>query len=266
MEKRPKMKLQIAGYGFVGMAHALSLESDDVKTYIYDPAKGYGNWRKDMDAIIICVSTPMADDGSCDMSNVYSIIEDVPPDVPILIKSTISLEGWRLIHRAYPNAQVTFSPEFLRAEHAMEDFKKQEYTYLGGGRAAFWSGILSMKLGTTVVTHDPEVLILTKYFRNSFLATKVAFFNQMYDMCIKAGVNANEVLTYTAYDDRINKSHTLITEERGFGGHCFPKDTAAVVETAKQFDYDLSILREAIEYNESLHRSLRGRDGSETRD
>lgn len=260
------MKIQIAGYGFVGMAHALSLEGGDVKTYIYDPAKGYDNWCEDMDACVICVSTPMDKDGTCSMSNVYSVIEKVPADVPILIKSTISLEGWRLIHRAYPLAHVTFSPEFLRAEHAMEDFKNQEFTYLGGGRAAFWSGLLSMKLGTTVVTHDPEVLILTKYFRNSFLATKVAFFNQMYDMCINAGVNANEVLTYTALDDRIGKSHTLITEERGFGGHCFPKDTAAIVETAKQFGYDLSILREAIEYNESLHRSLRGRDGAETRD
>jgi UDPglucose 6-dehydrogenase len=250
------MKLQIAGYGFVGMAHALSLEGDDVKTYIYDPDKGYGNWRKDMDAIIICVSTPMAADGSCDMSNVYSIIEDVPANVPILIKSTISLEGWRLIKRAYPKIKISFSPEFLRAQHAMEDFKKQEYTYIGGGDTAFWSGLLSMKLGTVVVTHDPEVLIMTKYFRNSFLATKVAFFNQMYDVCVKAGVDANEVLTYTALDDRIGSSHTTITEERGFGGHCFPKDTAAIVETAKQFDYDFSILREAIEYNARLHRSL----------
>ena len=252
------MKIQIAGYGFVGMAHALSLEGGDVKTCIYDPAKGYDNWCEDMDACIICVSTPMDKDGTCNMSNVYSVIEKVPADVPILIKSTISLEGWRLIHRAYPLAHVTFSPEFLRAEHAMEDFKNQEFTYLGGGRAAFWSGLLSLTIGTTVVTHDPEVLILTKYFRNSFLATKVAFFNQMYDMCINAGVNANEVLTYTALDDRIGKSHTLISEERGFGGHCFPKDTSAIVETAKQFGYDLSILREAIEYNARLHRSVGG--------
>jgi UDPglucose 6-dehydrogenase len=78
----------------------------------------------------------------------------------------------------------------------------------------------------------------------------------MYDVCVKAGVDANEVLTYTALDDRIGSSHTTITEERGFGGHCFPKDTAAIVETAKQFDYDFSILREAIEYNARLHRSL----------
>ena len=246
------MKLQIAGYGFVGMAHALSLEGGDIKTYIYDPDKGYGNWRKDMDAIIVCVSTPMDTDGSCNMSNVYSIIEDVPPDVPILIKSTISLEGWRLMKRAYPKAKLTFSPEFLRAEHAMEDFKKQEFTYIGGGDTAFWAGLLSMRLGTTIVTHDPEVLILTKYFRNSFLATKVAFFNQMYDVCEATGVDANEVLTYTALDDRIGTSHTKVTKERGYGGHCFPKDVSAIINTAEQLGGDLSILEEVKNYNEDV--------------
>lgn len=246
------MILQIAGYGFVGMAHALSLSSEDDTTVIYDPAKGYGNWRKDMDALIVCVSTPQAKDGSCNMENVYEIVESAP-DVPILIKSTISLEGWRLINRAFPDKKITFSPEFLRAAHAMEDFKKQKVTYIGGGDTAFWSGLLSMRLGTTVLTSDPEVLILTKYFRNSFLATKVAFFNQMYDLCNEAGVNANKVLTHTALDDRIGASHTIITEERGFGGHCFPKDTSAVVKTAEEFGYDLSILRNAIEYNERIH-------------
>jgi UDPglucose 6-dehydrogenase len=194
----------------------------------------------------------MDTDGSCDMSNVYSIIEDVPPDVPILIKSTISLEGWRLMKRAYPKAKLTFSPEFLRAEHAMEDFKKQEFTYIGGGDTAFWAGILSMRLGTTVVTHDPEVLILTKYFRNSFLAAKVAFFNQMYDVCEATGVDANEVLTYTALDDRIGTSHTKVTKERGYGGHCFPKDVSAILKTVEQLGGDLSILQEVQNYNKDV--------------
>jgi UDPglucose 6-dehydrogenase len=246
------MKILVAGYGFVGMAHALALEGGDIKTHIYDPALGYKEMLANPDAVVVCVSTPMDEDGGCDMSNVYSVIEDVPPDVPILIKSTISLEGWRLMKRAYPKAKLTFSPEFLRAEHAMEDFKKQEFTYIGGGEAGFWAGILSMRLGTTVVTHDPEVLILTKYFRNSFLAAKVAFFNQMYDTCEATGVDANEVLTYTALDDRIGTSHTKVTEERGYGGHCFPKDVSAILKTVEQLGGDLSILHEVKNYNKDV--------------
>lgn len=245
------MKIQVIGNGFVGMVHALALGgTSEMRVFIYDPDKGYKNFREDMDAYIICVSTPMAKDGSCDMTNVYETLEKITSNVPILIKSTISLEGWRLINRAYPKAKLTFSPEFLRAQHAMEDFKNQEYTYLGGGDSAFWSGILSMKLGTTVVTHDPEVLILTKYFRNAYLATKVSLFNQMHDLCEAAGVDAKEVLTYTALDDRIGTSHTLVTDERGYGGHCFPKDMNAIIKSAELLGYDLSIMRNARNYND----------------
>jgi UDPglucose 6-dehydrogenase len=252
-----RMKLQIAGYGFVGMAHALSLEGDDVKTYIYDPKKGYGNWCKDMDAIIICVSTPMAPEGSCDMSNVYSIIEDVPADVPILIKSTISLEGWRLIKRVYPWRSITFSPEFLRAAHAMEDFKNQKVVYLGGSDPSFWINLISNKLNVIVEVADAEELILAKYLRNSFLATKVAFFNQIYDLCERLNIEYSAVAHYVTEDPRIGDSHSFVNpNDRGFGGHCFPKDTSAIVETAKHFGYDFSILREAIEYNESIHRAI----------
>ena len=94
------MILQIAGYGFVGMAHALSLSSEEDTTVIYDPAKGYGNWRKDMDALIVCVSTPQAKDGSCNMENVYnSDLDDVWDDV--LKKGgliyTDDLESYKLI-------------------------------------------------------------------------------------------------------------------------------------------------------------------------
>ena len=172
------MNILICGYGFVGMAHALSLQPY-YNTHIYDPMKGYETWV-DCDAAIIAVSTPENEDGSCNMSNVYQVIERIKDDVPILIKSTISLEGWELIKRAYPKRQITFSPEYLRANHAMEDFKNQKSVSIGGGDTTYWLRILST-LSIPVEIKNPEILILTKYFRNSYLAMKVAFFNQMYD-------------------------------------------------------------------------------------
>lgn len=252
------MKIQIAGYGFVGMAHALALQASGIEVHIYDPYKGEPDWCKDCDAIIIAVSTPQHSDGSCDMSNVYSCVEAANlynPDTPILIKSTISLDGWRLINRSYPGINITFSPEFLRAEHALEDFKKQTATMIGGGHISFWMNVLSTSLGTYVDVTDPEVLILTKYFRNSYLATKVAFFNQMYDICEAAGVDAKKVLTNTAKDDRIGTSHTQITEERGFGGHCFPKDTSAICQAAKEYGKPMTVLEAAREYNDYIRRN-----------
>jgi UDP-glucose 6-dehydrogenase len=59
---------------------------------------------------------------------------------------------------------------------------------------------------------------------------------------------------YTTIDDRIGESHTTITDERGFGGHCFPKDTSALVTTAQHNNVELSILKEAINYNNAVRK------------
>ena len=250
------MKILIAGYGFVGKAHALALESNDVTTHVYDPAKGYDTLPSDANAAIVCVSTPQANDGSCDMSNVYDCIEKINksnPDIPILIKSTISIDGWRLIERAHPN-KVSFSPEFLRANNALEDFKNQKVIYIGGAQLHFWVNLLSNRLNTTIEVCEPEELILAKYFRNSFLATKVAFFNQIYDLCEKLNIEYSAVAHYVTEDPRIGDSHSYITEERGFGGHCFPKDTSAIVSNAMDYGVNLSIIDEAIKYNNTLRK------------
>lgn len=248
-----KMKILIAGYGFVGKAHALTLEGKGVTTHVYDPAKGYDVFPRDIDAAIICVSTPQANDGRCDMSNVYDVVSKIPNDIPILIKSTISIDGWRLLQRQDPRANnISFSPEFLRADHALEDFKNQKVIYIGGGQLHFWVNLLSNRLNTTIELCEPEELILAKYFRNSFLATKVAFFNQIYDLCEKLNIEYSAVAHYVTEDPRIGDSHSFITEERGFGGHCFPKDTSAIVSDAIGYDVDLSIINEAIKYNEKI--------------
>ena len=106
----------------------------------------------------------------------------------------------------------------------------------------------------TGLVYKPEELILAKNFRNSFLATKVAFFNQIYDLCEQLGVDYNNVSRAVALDDRIGSSHIEVTEERGFGGHCFPKDTSAIVETALKFNVDLSLIAEAIKYNNKIRK------------
>jgi UDPglucose 6-dehydrogenase len=147
---------------------------------------------------------------------------------------------------------VSFSPEFLRAEHAYEDFKNQEVIYVGGGDQIFWASILVASLGVKVIGKNPEALILAKYYRNSFLATKVAFFNQVFDLCETTGVDFNVVRELVTEDKRIGESHSRVTEERGFGGHCFPKDTSAIAWTSGFYGYDSSIIKSAIEYNDRI--------------
>ena len=247
------MKIGIAGYGFVGKAHE-SVLKDYHDLIIYDPAlEHYGDLRH-ADAIIVCVSTPQGSHGGCHMDNVYCIIED-NPNVPILIKSTISVEGWDMLKHVFPHTSITFSPEFLRAETALEDFRKNNTILLGGGNTGFWADIFITAMGKiNIDIAKPKELILAKYARNSFLALKVAYFNQMYDLCKQLNIDYDKVKQFTTMDERISESHTTITEQRGFGGHCFPKDVNALIRTAERDNVDLSILAEALSYNNKIRR------------
>ena len=248
------MKIGIAGYGFVGQAHHNVLkEYHDI--LISDPAKGYYEDLRHCDAIIVCVATPpMEMSGSCDVSNVCDVIDD-GPDVPYLIKSTISIAGWNLIKDCCKNKNITFSPEFLRAEHALEDFKANKTIMLGGESVGFWTDIFLQAMGKiNIDVASPEELIVTKYARNSFLALKVAYFNQIKDLCDELKIDYTKVREYTVKDNRIGESHTTVTDDRGFGGHCFPKDTLAILRTSQQYNAPLTILDEAIEYNNRIRK------------
>jgi UDPglucose 6-dehydrogenase len=242
------MKIGIAGYGFVGKAHAAVLK-DKHDIVVNDPALGFEADFADVDAVIVCVSTPQRQDGSCHMDNVYEVVETAP-DVPILIKSTISVEGWDMLVDTFPERRIAFSPEFLRAASAVEDLQNMDLMLIGGTSCAIWRDVFNVN----VEVADARELILAKYARNSFLALKVAFFNQMYDLCDTLDIEYAAVAHYTTMDSRIGDSHSFITEERGFGGHCFPKDTSALIRTAQRNNVELSILQEAVEYNRRIRK------------
>ena len=120
------MKILIAGYGTVGKAHETYLKpSFDVE--IYDPWKGYKDISNNVKAVIICTATPSLENGACLVNSVYDVISRVP-NVPILIKSTISLEGWKAIKKDFADHDITFSPEFLRNKTATEDLGNSDDT------------------------------------------------------------------------------------------------------------------------------------------
>ena len=248
------MKIGIAGYGFVGQAHELILK-EHVEILISDPDKGHYADLQHADAIIVCVSTPPRADGSCEVANVFNVI-DSAPDVPILIKSTMSVEGWRSIRDAFPKRNLTFSPEFLRAAHWQEDALNNKDWYMGGDDTNFWAELFIKTLGNINVNIDkPEHLVAAKAMRNSFLALKVSFFNQVYDYCNAHNLDYKAVADAISADDRIGTSHTTITEERGFGGHCFPKDTKATIRSGQAYNTRLTLLEEAIKYNDIIRKN-----------
>ena len=128
---------------------------------------------------------------------------------------------------------------------------------MGGSSLSYWAEIFIKAMGNITVRHcPPRELILTKYFRNAFLATKVAFFNQIHDLCEATGTDYEHVRRSISDDLRIGNSHTRVTPNRGYGGHCFPKDAKAITYSAGLHDVDLSILQEAINYNNNIREDI----------
>ena len=250
------MNILIAGYGFVGRAFEVAaLKSNTV--LVNDPAMDRNEDLSNVDALVICVSTPQADDGTCNITNVADVLSNAP-NVPILIKSTISLEGYHYIKDNF-DLNINFSPEFLRAKTAVSDFLQMKYTIIAGEDTTFWNKWFTKQLTwKNLIIHNctiPEAITI-KYAENSFLALKVSFFNQLYDFCKLANQDFETVRTLLCKDQRINDDHSIVTKERGWGGHCFPKDTSAFLKTAENFDYDLNILRTAIDYNEKIRKPI----------
>lgn len=245
------MIIGVAGYGYVGQAQELLLqEYHDI--IISDPAKKQYGDLKHADAIIVCVSTPPKEYGECDISNILDVLES-SPDVPILIKSTISVEGWRKI--ANTNLNITYSPEFLREKCWQEDCVNNKDFYFGGSGTNFWSDIYRLALGNINISiFDPQELVAAKALRNSFLALKVSFFNQVFDYCQDQNIDFEKVRTVITDDNRIGSSHSAVTEKRGYGGHCFPKDVMATIRSAQSSGARLTILEEAANYNNTVRK------------
>jgi len=249
------VKISLIGYGFVGQAvHEVLKDHYEIK--IIDPKYNDNVIVDDSDGYIICVPTPTTLSGACDMTIVEKVVKACPKDKPILIKSTISLEGWRKDIEPQEK-EITFSPEFLTAANANEDFEKQKFMLFGGGNVEFWNDIFILCKGFEPIYATVEELILTKYLRNSFLATKVAFFNEVYNLCEKAGIDYNQVKALVGMDERITHSHMNVPGpdgDRGFGGACFPKDTKALIYSANVLDAILPTLLTAIKSNEEIRK------------
>ena len=254
----------IAGYGSVGQAHEKLLNDFDYMTQIVDPEyyRILGKQKTflgrisdyNSESVIVCVSTPEDYDGACNMSNIFEVLSQTKENIPVLIKSTISIDGWFNLKQKFPKHNITFSPEYLRSKTATKDLLDCEDISLGGDDIPYWTEVFN-NCGKNIIISEPKELIIAKVFRNAFLATKVSFFNQIFDMCKKLNIDFDKVAQEIGEDPRIGHSHTKVTEERGFGGHCFPKDANAILKSADNAGIDLNIIRSAVEYNNKVRKN-----------
>jgi nucleotide sugar dehydrogenase len=255
------MNIIIAGYGFVGKAVGNALKNQTV--YVVDPK--YGEQKITdfpyAEGVIICVGTPSTDIGDCDVSQIYAVMNDVPVHLPVLIKCTVRPDYLEKLLKDFPNHSICYSPEFLRAATANEDFLNQTYMVIGGDDPeGMWQTLFQESLPNLNIVFNTSIIeaSMIKYATNCFLSVKVAFFNQLYDMCQANGAEYDLVRQVLTHDDRIGNSHMMVPGpdgSRGFGGACFPKDTKAFVHYSYDLNRVCSIVEMAIKYNGKVRKT-----------
>ncbi len=258
-----KTKIGIVGNGYVGKAF-YNFFKNHYDVFIYDPAYELSNTKDDInkcDLAVVCVPTPENEDGSCNTTIVEESISWIQTPL-ILLKSTVEVGTTdRLIEKFKKN--IVFSPEFAgESKHwTPESFTndvKQTPFFIFGGKKELCYKIIEIYTpitgpSKTYRVTDPINAELAKYMVNTHLALKVAYCNEMYDLCNKLGTNYYEVRDLWLLDPRTTKSHTAVfTGERGFGGKCFPKDTKALAKLGDKVGMDLSILKAAIVSNDKM--------------
>jgi len=262
----------ILGFGFVGQAVANAFRPYNNRVWTVDPILGndisllYDKNRtpdKLIDFVFVCVPTPSLDSGEIDARIVQRCTDDIlrNTDAIVIIKSTVT-PG--LIPTA---SRVVYNPEFLTEANAEEDFINAEYHILGGEPIAC-NLVMKLYREQSNLLHKDFIVMtkqeasLVKYATNAFLATKVTFFNQLYDLANRCGADYQTIVDAVTNDKRIGEGHTKVGDrgrKRGYGGACLPKDVNALYHFSKK---KFSLLRLVDRIN-NKYRRLYARDERE---
>jgi UDPglucose 6-dehydrogenase len=180
----------------------------------------------------------------------------------VVVKSTVppgTTENW---NKKYDGTglHIVFNPEFLTEANALNDMREQNRIILGGPRP--WINVVKQVFGTAfpkvpIVKTSSTTAEMVKYLTNNFLTVKVAFANEMAQVCEaldKSGLNVDydKVVEYAKYDRRLGESHWAVPGpdgHRGFGGHCFVKDLNAMIKVADDLNINTPVLDGAWENN-----------------
>lgn len=218
----------------------------------------------------VCLPTPMYEDGTADISIVESVLNElsnVPGNRIAVVKSTVppgSVDSWNKKYESF-GLRVIFNPEFLTEANALEDMRNQNRIVLGGPRP--WINSVKQIYQTAfpkipVIKTSSTTAEMVKYVTNCFLATKVAFANEISQICEaldSQGMNIDydKVVEYAKVDPRLGTSHWSVPGpdgDRGFGGHCFPKDIQALMSVAKQLKVNPLVMKGTWDKNQEVRK------------
>ena len=263
----------IIGNGFVGKAVKESFKKYfDVFVFDLDKRKTNVKDIKELvdkcKIIFLCLPTPMNEDGSCHLGIVEETLKQINhicdeydyyglEQRTIIIKSTIPPSTTEKWNQEYKYIDIAFNPEFLTEANSIEDFKNQNRIIIGSTRkvgAKIKSIYSKVFPKVPIIKTSPTIAEMIKYFTNCFLAMKVSYANEMYQICEKLDIDYDKVVEYAVRDERIGSSHLNVPGpdgDFGFGGHCFPKDLNALIDLAVKngLGLDINVLNATLETN-----------------
>lgn len=261
IEQPNQDRIGIIGLGYVGMAIKLTVDFGWGNIVCIDPNNGHtGTYEEiaDCSGVFVCVPTPQDDNGICDASiltDVLSKLDSIHYKGVIISKCTATPDIYERLNTQYPN--LVHCPEFLTSANSSQDYENATWTIIGGAVRAWRNEaerivkLTQPNLKTVKFCKIGEAA-LAKYAVNSFLAIKVTFMNELYQMANKAGLNYDIVANLVKQDERIGPTHMTVPGPDGvlgFGGKCFPKDTGTLLQYAEGLGINLMVLDAAVKKN-----------------
>jgi UDPglucose 6-dehydrogenase len=224
-------------------------------------------------AIFIAVGTPPRTDGSADLTFIREVAESIGKHLngykAIVTKSTVPIGTGKMIESIvrdgagghHPFAVVS-NPEFLREGSAIDDFMHPDRVVVGTRDRRAKELLLDVysplaAAGVPFVITDVESAELIKYASNGFLATKISFINEVAELCEALGANVEVVARGMGLDSRIGPK--FLHPGPGFGGSCFPKDTRAVAQIARDQGLRFRIIEAVLEVNDATKLRMVGK-------
>ena len=228
------------------------------------------NAAKDSDIIFICVGTPTSNkSGSANLQYVFNVAAELRQHINkfkiIVTKSTVPVTTGETIEKLISKKknkklfEVVSNPEFLREGEAIRDFMYPDRIVVGSNSRRANNIIKNLygpliKRGGKYFNTSRRAAELIKYASNAFLATKISYINEISNLCEKVGVTVEDIAIGMGLDQRIGSR--FLRAGPGYGGSCFPKDTKALLDTAKKFKTNLSIIETTVRSNEKRHHFL----------
>ena len=255
-------RIGIVGFGVVGKAMAEML-GGYYNIEIFDKNMAEANQKEinRCDLAIVCVPTPAEKDNSCDISIVEECISWIKTPV-ILIKSTIEIGTTDKLRKS-SGKRIVFSPEYIAetqydtSHRFMSKSVSTPFLTLGGDEddcsyvADLFTPVIGPEKRINIVSAKEAEL--AKYMENTFIALKVAFMNECYDIAKKLNINWYKARECLLSDPRFNSMHTAVfTEDRGFSGKCLGKDPHAFIRTAQKAGYEPELMKAMLKSNKKV--------------